>query len=68
MADLHLSRAARRRSKPLHRRGWEEDHPNLREAASFYSHSAALDFAKENGITIDGAMKYIAQVDWPSTR
>ncbi len=38
---------------------------SLREAADFHTHDAAQEFAKAEGITIDGAVRYIGQVNWP---
>lgn len=35
-----------------------------KQAAKFYTAEAAEEFAKEKNITLDGAMKYIGQMDF----
>jgi hypothetical protein len=39
---------------------------DLRLAANLFTHASAVDFAEAKSITLDGAMKYADQVDWPS--
>lgn len=37
-----------------------------KQAAKFYTAEAAQEFAKEKNITLDGAMMYIGQMDFPN--